>query len=166
MSNKEIPVFKDHLPNIYEGIFCMTTETDNVERRLYEMYLQTKLDSCEEMYFFGIGVDEISWYIDSVLNEIIDTCDFIQCIDEEDEIILAPKFIFCFDTIESCRRFARHYELLDDEELIMRYRLMYGSSQHYINFISYGAVRDRTVIYSKISEDMELYSEGSDDCKI
>lgn len=48
----------------------------------------------------------------------------------------------------------------------MRYRLMYGSSQHYINFISYGEVRDRAIIYSKISEDMDLFSEGSDDCEI
>ena len=130
------------------------------------MYLQTKLGSCEEMYFVGIGVDEVSWYMDSVLNEIIETLEFIQCIDEEDEIILAPKYIFCFDTIESCRRFARHYENLDDDELIIRFRLMYGSSQHYINFISYGQVRDRAVIYSKISEDKEVYSEGCDECEL
>lgn len=166
MSDKNIPIYKYQLPGICEGIFCKNTETDDVERRLYEMYLKTKLSSCEEMYFVGISVDEISWYIDSVHNEINDTYDFIQCIDQEDEIILAPKYIFCFDSIESCRRFARQYEALEDEELIVQYRLMYGSSQHYINFISYGQVRDRDVIYSKISEDKELYSEGCDDCEL
>ena len=159
MLDKEIPVYKYQLPEICEGIFCKETEPDNIERKLYEMYLQTKLGTCEEMQFVGIGVEEVSWYIDSVLNKITDTYEFIQCIDEEDEIVLAPKYIFCFDTEESCRRFARLYENLDYDELIVRYRLMYGSSQHYINLISYGQVRDRAVIYSKISEDKEVYSE-------
>lgn len=158
MKKRNVPIYRNVLPDVTEGIYISWKERENPLNALYEQYLKTENPYESNMYFIGIDAEEVGQYLDAVIQEIMNI-DRLICLGDNDFLGLAPKNVFCFDTEESCERFIGYYQSLKDEELITQYRLMYGSYQHSINIISYKEVRDRRIVYSSISEDRELFRE-------
>ena len=117
MKKRNIPIYKNELPDVKEGICISENGKDTLLNVLYDQYLNSEYRYDSDMYFIGIDAEEIGRYLDAVIDEIINIHGLI-CPEDSNLVGLIPKHVFCFDTEESCERFAGHYESLKDEEVI------------------------------------------------